>query len=97
LSAASSPAFTYDLKEQDILKGFETDDYPADMLDSYDDAELTDVDPDVYFMSIPEEIRASRLPGTIERHHPLLLIALLALVALNIGAIYLVVATLTGG
>lgn len=97
LSVAPSPAFTYDLKEQDILKGFETDDYPVDMLDSYDDAELTDVDPDVYFMSIPEEIRASRLPGTIERHHPLLLIALLALVALNIGAVYLVVTTLTSG
>lgn len=95
--SASPPAFMSAIDETDILPTLEADAFVPEMLENYDDAEIADLDPDEYFSFIPPEIKASRLPGTVERHHPLLLLALAALLGLNVGALLLVINTLTGG
>mgnify|MGYP000160520873 CR=1 FL=1 len=95
--SASPPAFTSAADETDILPALEADAFVPEMLENYDDAEIADLDPEEYFSFIPPEIKASRLPGTVERHHPLLLLALVALIGLNVGALLLVINTLTGG
>lgn len=97
---APKTAFTTPLPppvSDDFLEDIETGDLsPADMLTDYDDAEVENLSADDFFHYLPAEIKATRLPGTIERHSPVLLIALLALFALNVGAIILVIETLNG-
>ncbi|MGQ9888713.1 MAG: hypothetical protein ACUVSX_09525 [Aggregatilineales bacterium] len=95
--SASPPAFASAADEIDIMPALEADAFAPEMLESYDDAEIGDLDPEEYFSFIPPEIKASRLPGTVERHHPLLLLALVALIGLNVGALLLVINTLTSG
>jgi hypothetical protein len=95
--AAAPSVFAGDIDERDLLQDIEADDWGANALDSYDDDEPQELDAEEYFAFIPAEIKATRLPGTVERHHPLLVLALAALVALNIGAVVLVISTLTAG
>jgi len=95
-AAPSPPAFAASADNADILQGFGDDDITADMLDSYDDSALEELDAEEYFTFIPPEIKASRLPGTVERHNLLLVLAVVALVALNLGALALVINTLNG-
>lgn len=94
--AAPSSVFTAGADEVDIPHGFGDDSITADMLDSYDDSAMEELDAEEYFTFIPPEIKASRLPGTVERHNLLLVLAVVALAALNIGALALVINTLTG-
>lgn len=94
--AAPSSVFMADPDDTNILQDFETDSATASMLDSYDDSDMEELDSKEYFAFIPAEITASRLPGTVERHNPLLVLAVIALAALNIGAVALVINTLKG-
>lgn len=58
----------------------------------YDD----DADPGIYFLEIPDGIKATRLPGTDERQPILLMIVLVLLVLANAGAAALLVMKLLG-
>lgn len=97
--AAMSGAYKGDKVDKlDVLPPLDTEDVRVpELLDNYDEAEIADLSPEEYFAFIPAEIKASRLPGTVERHPLPLLLALLALFSLNIGALLLVVNTLSGG
>ena len=81
---------------EDFLNDIEQDDpLETDFLEDYDQAEMADVDPQEFFKHIPSEINATRLPGVKERSPFLGLLVLLALVAANGAAIYLLFQTLT--
>jgi hypothetical protein len=57
---------------------------------------LDEPDPSEYFAAIPEEIKATRLPGTDERRPRLLMIGLALLVLLNLVAVGLLIFQLVG-
>ncbi len=80
-----------------LLEGIESDEFD-DLddfgMDEFDD-NLNAIDPSEYFKSIPAEIAATRMPGTSERAPVLLILGVLLLLGLNIGAVFLVVTTLT--
>ena len=75
------------------IEADELDDF--DLIEDYDDVELGSVDPSEYFKSIPVEITPTRLPGTNEGYPVLLILGLILLLALNAGAVVLLVNTLT--
>ena len=70
-------------------------DFEDDLFDEFDDRDFDSVDPSELFRFIPNEIKATRLPGTRERYPVLVIIGLLLLLVLNGGAIALVYMTLT--
>lgn len=86
-----SPAPTAD--DDDAI--LEIDDEDFDDFDDFDDDILVAIDPSEYFKSIPSEIKATRLPGSNERYPLLVILGLIVLLALNIGAVALLVSTLT--
>lgn len=57
---------------------------------------LDEPDPSEYFASIPERIKATRLPGTDEKYPLLVRVGLILLLLLNIGAAALLVFQLVG-
>ncbi len=54
--------------------------------EDYDEMEIEE-DPAEYFQHLPNNIKATRLPGTTESYPPLVLVGLIVLVLLNMGAI----------
>jgi hypothetical protein len=78
------------------IEGDDFDDLDDFDLDEFDD-NMSAIDPSEYFKSIPAEIAATRMPGTRERPPVALLLGVLLLLGLNIGAVALVVMTLTAG
>jgi hypothetical protein len=74
-------------REDEAYSGFFADD---------DSSTVSDLDPSEYFRAIPRNIKATRLPGTNERYPALALLGLFLLIALNLGAVALLVAQLTG-
>lgn len=98
-AAPMSPAFDDDDDDEHdpLFEAIGTDDdfdsFGFD--DDFDDLGIEAIEPEEYFKSIPEEIRATRLPGSNERPPLLLLLGLVAMLALNAGALYLVISTLT--
>jgi hypothetical protein len=55
------------------------------------------MDASEFFQFIPKEIKATRLPGTRERYPILVILGLLVLIALNVGAVALLVTNLISG
>jgi len=95
--SSASSAFT-PLRESndELLNDIESDDLlDDDLLEDYDQAELSDVDPQEFFKHIPAEIGPTRLPGANERYPILAILGLLILVMGNGAAIYLLFQTLT--
>lgn len=73
--------------------GMSGDLFPTD--DDFD-MPLDEPDPSEYFLNIPEEIKPSRLPGTSESISPLLLLAFIALIVLNLGAVFWLISSFSG-
>lgn len=99
-AAAKSPMMSPAAREGgSLLSEIEADDF--DDIDDFDldefDDNLNAIDPSEYFKSIPAEISATRMPGTRERPPIGLLVGVLVFLGLNIGAVALVVMTLTAG
>ncbi len=65
------------------------------IVEDYDEMEI-DVDPAEYFQYLPDNIKATRLPGTTESYPPLVLVGLIVLVILNMGAIGLLLSKIAG-
>ncbi|HEX2905825.1 MAG TPA: hypothetical protein VHO69_03125 [Phototrophicaceae bacterium] len=63
---------------------------------NYDQATLDAPDPTEMFGHIPQEIKATRLPGTNEGYPILVLLGFLVVLGLNAGAVALLVMRLTG-
>jgi hypothetical protein len=61
----------------------------------FDQVELDKLDASEFFQYIPKDIQPTRLPGTRERFPVLVIIGLLGVVALNVGAVALLVMNLT--
>lgn len=57
---------------------------------------MDDLDPSEYFKAIPKGIKATRVPGTNESRSAIAVMSFLLLLALNIGAIGMLVANLSG-
>jgi hypothetical protein len=64
-------------------------------LDDVDPGKLEEMNADELFDYIPEEIKPTRLPGTVERYPTLLMVVLVLLVLLNVGTIALLVYKMT--
>ncbi len=64
-------------------------------LDEVDDGSLEEMNADELFDYIPEDIKPTRLPGTIERYPAALIVMLVLLVLLNVGAVALLVYRMT--
>ncbi len=77
------------------IEADELDDF--DLIEDYDDMSLGAVDPSEYFKSIPAEIKATRLPGSKEGLPILLILSMIILLVVNIGAVGLLLTTLTSG
>lgn len=89
-----SPSSIEDDDDLDILMDVdELDDLDFD--DDFDDIANGGIDPEEYFRSIPDEIRATRLPGSVERYPLLVILGLILFLAINAGAVALVLMTLT--
>jgi len=79
-----------------LLDEIEQDDVLGSAFDQdYDETELEKLDAAEFFQYIPKDIQATRLPGTRERYPTLVIIGLLGVLALNIGAVALLVTNLT--
>ena len=63
----------------------------ADFEEEYSDEDLSELDAAELFSYIPPEIKATRLPGTVERYPFIVTLGLFLLVLLNIGAAALLV------
>lgn len=98
LSPRPAPPRSPISSEDDLLDELDAEDDFDDVFDDddYDEADLGTLDPSHFFSFIPSEIKATRLPGTNERHPALVIISLLLLVVFNGGALALVWLTLTG-
>ncbi|MBZ0290927.1 MAG: hypothetical protein K8L99_00015 [Anaerolineae bacterium] len=88
-----SPSGTTDDPLLDDIVAEEDEEFDFD--EDFDDLAIDSIDPEEYFKSIPNEIRATRLPGSVERYPVLIILGLLLFVAINIGALALVIMTLT--
>ncbi len=77
-----------------VLDDLVSDDLPLEIEEDYDHATLDAPDPSELFRFIPQEITPTRLPGTVERYPLLVILGLLAGIALNIGAVALLVSQL---
>jgi hypothetical protein len=65
-------------------------------LDDFESVEMDEPDPSEYFQLIPSNISATRLPGTVERMSPLLILGLIVLIPLNVVAAYVLIQSLAG-
>lgn len=77
-----------------LLDDLISDELPLEIEEDYDHATLDAPDPSELFRFIPQEITPTRLPGTVERYPLLVILGLLAGIALNIGAVALLVSQL---
>ncbi len=92
---AASPQPTASTQPDAFIGDVIGDDLPDEMLEDYDQATLDAPDASELFRFIPQEITPTRLPGTVERYPLPLVLGLLAGIALNAGAVVLLVLQLT--
>lgn len=78
-----------------LLDDLDDDEFDDDIFEEFDDRDFDSVDPSELFRFIPNEIKATRLPGTRERYPVLVIVGLFLLLVLNGGALALVYLTLT--
>ncbi len=80
----------------DLLNSFETDLAGGDFITDYESGDFDEPDPAEYFRAIPKNIKSTRLPGTVERPAPILLVAMVALIIANLGALGLILSKIAG-
>lgn len=80
----------------DLLASFETDLAGGDFITDYDSGDVDEPDPSEYFRAIPKNIKSTRLPGTVERASPILLVAMIVLILANLGALGLIISKIAG-
>lgn len=94
LNVSSPKRTTSPQKTADVLLD-DLDDIHNRLIDDDLDDQQDDFESSEFFQYIPREIAATRLPGTSERYPVVVLIAMIILIAINIGALLFFIQRMT--